>query len=197
MSGYWSDRFLQDGTEDLLRSHPNGVVVHGVEEPMLSLLDLEDCPIEDMFIVGIDTTCGRIFVETKLRAEQISRTLEPAYRAAVESHQDCGSIYYSVKYAQRALDSSVPTRIIPRTAKQEVRKNWDWAAQQERIVDFAQNKADWFPFGELLRELPDITGEEMRKNVNILVRCEVLNRRSSDDGTETLLCAEWARKGTE
>jgi hypothetical protein len=75
-------------TNRWIKTHPNNVYTHGSTEPILSILDVRGFELYDLFLVGLNDSCGAIYFPTEDRARAAAQALEPAYATEVvfEAH---------------------------------------------------------------------------------------------------------------
>jgi len=109
MAGYWSDSFADSRH---VTQHPNGVVAIGNLEPVLTVLEFGGFKVEDLFLIGLNDSCGSIWVETESRAENVSAALEPAYSCKVKRHDDRGVTAWEVTFDRRELDGTVLSHFV-------------------------------------------------------------------------------------
>lgn len=102
----WADRWRSRW----MTVHANGVVVHGVSEPVLSVLDVRGVVLRDLFVIGFNANCGSIIVPSRERADEIKAALEPAYSVAVAfmGRDAC----WEAKYDRRELDGLLPSWLV-------------------------------------------------------------------------------------
>ncbi|MFJ6792018.1 hypothetical protein [Streptomyces angustmyceticus] len=71
------------GTSRWVKTHPNGVYTTGSTEPVLSVLDVRGFELRELFLIGINDSCGTLIVPVESRAENAAAALEPAFNARV------------------------------------------------------------------------------------------------------------------
>lgn len=89
--------------------HPNNVVTHGSTEPLLSVLDVCGFEIRDLFLMGINDSCGAVIFPTRERAEEFQQALAFAYRVSIEPLNQGD---WKAKYDRREIDGSVPSHLV-------------------------------------------------------------------------------------
>ncbi|MFE4692099.1 hypothetical protein ACFRH6_18845 [Streptomyces sp. NPDC056749] len=101
------------GDSRWVRTQPNGVYVHGATEPILSVLDVRGFELRDLFLIGINDSCGTIVLPTESRAENAAAALEPAYETRVHlmGRRD-GEDVWATDYTRRALDGTTLSAFI-------------------------------------------------------------------------------------
>lgn len=103
--GYTPNRFT--------KMHPNNVMVLGSYEPVLTVLDLEGAQVKDLLLLGLNDKAGSIIVDSKSRADEISRALEPLYETEVAQRgADRGSDHWWVDFNQRHMDGASGSNFI-------------------------------------------------------------------------------------
>lgn len=112
----WSDRFLGSRST---KGHVNGVVTHGSTEPILTVLDVRGFDVCDLFLIGSNSNCGSIWVETESRAENIRAALEPAYAVKVEY---MGRGCWSATFDRKEMDGTVPSWFVTDITMKDGRK---------------------------------------------------------------------------
>jgi hypothetical protein len=88
------------------RTHPRNVYTVGSTEPILSILDVRGFDLYDLFLVGINDSCGGIHFPTESRAREAASLLEPAYATRVHTDGKPGEMWWIVDYDRRALDGT-------------------------------------------------------------------------------------------
>ena len=98
----WHERFVGN---KYVQIHENGVVTHGSVEPLMTILELLNVELRDMFIMGLSADCGSVLVPTQRRAAEIREALTPAFDVSLKvlSTGD-----WEAKYDRRELDGTVP-----------------------------------------------------------------------------------------
>lgn len=117
MTAFWSDRFL--GSK-FTKEHANGVVTHGATEPVLTVLDVRNFDVRDLFLIGFNDHCGSIMVETRERAESIKEALEPAYAVTIEQPE--GRPYWEAKFDRQMMDGTTPSWFVRNITMKDGRK---------------------------------------------------------------------------
>ena len=102
MRKYLGSRFVH--------ARPNNVAVHGATEPIFTVLDVRGFEVRDLFLIGFNTDCGTLVVDTEERARAASGALEPAYKTKVYFQAHTSDWW--VDYDRRDLDGSEPNRFI-------------------------------------------------------------------------------------
>lgn len=103
---YWSDRFAQG---EWVKEHPDGVVTHGVTEPVMTILELRGFDLRDMFLIGLNKNGGTILLPTQERALAAQAALEPAYRVLVKQTREG---HWEARYDRREMDGTVRNRFV-------------------------------------------------------------------------------------
>lgn len=96
-----------------VKSHPNDVYTHGSTEPILSILDVRGFELRDLFLIGLNDSCGTLVLPTESRAENAAAALEPAFDTRVHlfgSHD--GEEVWATDYDRRALDGTTLSSFI-------------------------------------------------------------------------------------
>ncbi|WP_086706892.1 hypothetical protein [Streptomyces antimycoticus] len=95
------------GKSRWVKSHPNNVYTHGSTEPVLSVLDVRGFELRDLFLIGLNDSCGTIILPTESRAENAAAALEPAYatRAYLFGNRGDEDVW-ATDYTRRALDGT-------------------------------------------------------------------------------------------
>ncbi|WP_432095673.1 hypothetical protein [Streptomyces sp. bgisy100] len=90
-----------------VKSHPRNVYTHGSLEPVLSILDVRGFELHDLFLIGLNDSCGTVVLPSESRAENAAAALEPAYETRVYllGHRD-GEDVWATDYTRRALDGT-------------------------------------------------------------------------------------------
>lgn len=95
------------GKSRWIKTHPNGVYTHGSTEPVLSVLDLRGFELRDLFLIGLNDSCGSLIVPTESRAENAAAVLEPAFATRVYLFgSPDGEDVWATDYTRRALDGA-------------------------------------------------------------------------------------------
>jgi hypothetical protein len=94
-------------TSRWVKTHPNNVYTHGSLEPVLSILDVRGFALHDLFLIGLNDSCGTLVLPTESRAENAAAALEPAYETRVYlfGSRD-GEDVWATDYTRRALDGT-------------------------------------------------------------------------------------------
>ncbi|MCZ1012661.1 hypothetical protein [Streptomyces lydicus] len=95
------------GTSRWVKTHPNGVYTHGSTEPVLSVLDVRGFELRELFLIGINDSCGTLVLPSESRAENAAAALEPAFDTQVHlfGTRD-GHDLWATKFTRRALDGT-------------------------------------------------------------------------------------------
>ncbi|GAA2330239.1 hypothetical protein Scani_34200 [Streptomyces caniferus] len=95
------------GTSRWVKTHPNGVYTHGSTEPVLSVLDVRGFELRELFLIGINDSCGTLIFPHESRAENAAAALEPAFdtRVSLFGNRD-GHDLWAATYTRRALDGT-------------------------------------------------------------------------------------------
>lgn len=84
-----------------VRHHANGVVTTGTTEPILSILDLAEFDLYDLYLIGINADRGRIFFPSQDRAAAAGRALAPAYTVTVSPLKSpAGHRFWTTSYTR-------------------------------------------------------------------------------------------------
>lgn len=102
----WSKKY---GGSKWVRVHDSGVVTHGSTEPVLTILELRNFELRDLFLIGINDSCGQIIVPTEQRVSEVRTALEPAYQVRVERMENGD---WSADFVRRTLDGTTPSWFI-------------------------------------------------------------------------------------
>ncbi|WP_228978441.1 hypothetical protein [Streptomyces sp. DH12] len=89
------------------KSHPNRVYTVGSTEPVLSVLDVRGFELHDLYLVGLNDSCGTLVLPTESRAQNAAAALEPAFatRVYLFGSRD-GEDVWATDYTRRALDGT-------------------------------------------------------------------------------------------
>ncbi|MCO8303594.1 hypothetical protein [Streptomyces sp. RKCA744] len=100
-------------TNRFIKVHPNTVLTHGSLEPVLSILDVRGFELHDLFLIGLNDSCGSIVLPSQSRAENAAAALEPAYETQVYlfGSRD-GEDVWATDYTRRALDGTTLSAFI-------------------------------------------------------------------------------------
>lgn len=95
------------GTSRWVKTHPNNVYTHGSTEPVLSVLDVCGFELRELFLIGINDSCGTLIFPVESRAENAAAALEPAYSTEVRlfGNRD-GHDLWATEFTRRALDGT-------------------------------------------------------------------------------------------
>ncbi|WJY43229.1 hypothetical protein QT196_38880 (plasmid) [Streptomyces sp. P9-2B-2] len=95
------------GTSRWVKTHPNNVYTHGSTEPVLSVLDVRGFELRELFLIGINDSCGTLVLPSESRAENAAAALEPAFDTRVHlfGNRD-GHDLWATNYTRRALDGT-------------------------------------------------------------------------------------------
>ncbi|MFE6743879.1 hypothetical protein [Streptomyces tubercidicus] len=95
------------GTSRWVKTHPNGVYTHGSTEPVLSVLDVRGFELRELFLIGLNDSCGTIVLPSESRAENAAAALEPAFETKVSlfGNRD-GHDLWATEFTRRALDGT-------------------------------------------------------------------------------------------
>ncbi|MFE0779159.1 hypothetical protein [Streptomyces sp. NPDC058861] len=94
-------------------THPNNLHTHGSLEPVMSILDVRGFPLHDMFLIGINDSCGTIVLPSESRAENAAAALEPAYETRVYiMGRRQGEDVWATDYTRRASDGTTLSAFI-------------------------------------------------------------------------------------
>ncbi|WP_177198657.1 hypothetical protein [Streptomyces colonosanans] len=113
----------QFGKSRWVKTHPNGVYTHGSTEPVLSVLDVRGFELRDLFLIGLNDSCGTIVLPTESRAENAAAALEPAFatRVYLFGSRD-GQDVWATDYTRRALDGTTLSAFITDLTLKDGRK---------------------------------------------------------------------------
>ncbi|MGD9482874.1 hypothetical protein WDH52_06365 [Streptomyces sp. TRM70308] len=101
------------GESRWVTTHPNGVYTHGSTEPVLSVLDVRGFQLHDMFLIGLNDSCGTLVLPTESRAENAAAALEPAFATRVYHFGNCaGEDLWATDFDRRALDGTTLSSFI-------------------------------------------------------------------------------------
>lgn len=101
------------GDSRWVTTHPHNVHTHGALEPVLSVLDVRGFALHDLFLIGLNDSCGTLVLPTESRAENAAAALEPAYetRVYLMGRRD-GDEVWATDYTRRALDGTALSAFI-------------------------------------------------------------------------------------
>ncbi|CAL9668868.1 hypothetical protein [Streptomyces sp. enrichment culture] len=107
---YDMSRFV---TNRWIKTHPNRVYTHGSLEPVLSILDVRGFEVHDLFLIGLNDSCGTLVLPSESRAQNAAAALEPAYKTKVYLFGNWdGENVWATDYTRRALDGSTLSAFI-------------------------------------------------------------------------------------
>jgi hypothetical protein len=100
-------------TNRWIKTHPDRVYTHGATEPVLSVLDVRGFDLHDLFLIGLNDSCGTLVLPTESRAENAAAALEPAFatRVYLFGNRD-GEEVWATDYTRRALDGTTLSAFI-------------------------------------------------------------------------------------
>ncbi|MBB1260393.1 hypothetical protein [Streptomyces alkaliterrae] len=101
------------GNSQWVTAHPNGVYTHGFLEPIMTVLDMRGFELHDLFLIGLNDSCGTLVLPTESRAENAAVALEPAYATRVYhfGSRD-GEDLWATDYQRRALDGTTLSSVL-------------------------------------------------------------------------------------
>jgi hypothetical protein len=99
-------------TSRWVKTHPNRVYTHGSTEPILSVLDVRGFEVRDLFLIGINDSCGTLIFPDESRADNAAAALEPAFATTVHPFGNPGQGLWATDYTRRALDGTTLSAFI-------------------------------------------------------------------------------------
>ncbi|MEU2181056.1 hypothetical protein [Streptomyces thermolilacinus] len=89
------------------KTHPHNVYTIGSTEPILSVLDVRGFEVRELFLIGLNDSCGTLVLPTESRAENAAAALEPAFatRVYLFGSRD-GEDVWATDYTRRAMDGT-------------------------------------------------------------------------------------------